>query len=113
MNKSVLCNKSNNRGGVKRYKLWWYLALGVLVFAYSCKQTNNGGEQNPTTSDDVTITIQGDEGVIINKLNTIKVKKSLNLMWKDIKRLAEATITIKENKEIKEWRLKETQRGRY
>ena len=107
MNKSVLCNKSNNRGGVKRYKLWWYLALGVLVFAYSCKQTNNGGEQNPTTSDDVTITIQGDEGVIINKLNTIKVKKSLNLMWKDIKRLAEATITIKENKEIKEWRLKD------
>ena len=77
------------------------------MFAYSCKQTNNGGEQNPTTSDDVTITIQGDEGVIINKLNTIKVKKSLNLMWKDIKRLAEATITIKENKEIKEWRLKD------
>ena len=77
------------------------------MFAYSCKQANNGGEQNPTTSDDVTITIQGDEGVIVNKLNTIKVKKSLNLTWKDIKQKAVEKITTKENKEIKEWRLKD------
>ena len=94
-------------GGVKRYKLWLYLALGTLVFAFSCKQANNGGEQKPTTSDDVTITIQGDEGVIVNKLNTIKVKKSLNLTWKDIKQKAVEKITTKENKEIKEWRLKD------
>ena len=94
-------------GGVKRYKLWLYLALGTLVFAFSCKQANNGGEQKPTTSDDVTITIQGDEGVIVNKLNTIKVKKSLNLTWKDIKQKAVEKITTKKNKEIKEWRLKD------
>ena len=67
--------------GVKRYKLWLYLALGALVFAFSCKQANNTGEQKPAISDDVTITIQGDEGVIVNKLNTIKVNKSLNPTW--------------------------------
>jgi len=84
-----------------------YLALGALVFAFSCKQANNGGVQKPTISDEITITVSGDEGVTVNKLNIIKVKKSLNLTWKDIKKSAEATITTKENKEIKEWRLKD------
>ena len=35
--------KNNNRGGVKRRKLWWCLALGVLVLAIGCKQVSNGG----------------------------------------------------------------------
>jgi len=107
MNESALYNKSNTLKRGYHNTLWWCLALGALVFAYSCKQANNGGEQNPTTSDDVTITIQGDEGVIVNKLNTIKVKKSLNLTWKDIKQKVVEKITTKENKEIKEWRIKD------
>ncbi len=82
------------------------------MFATGCKQANNSGGQKPAISDEITITVSGDEGVIVNKLNTIKVKKSLNLTWKDIKRSAETTITIKENKEIKEWRLKDA-KGQY
>ena len=51
--------------GVHRNKLWLYLALGVLVFAYSCKQANNTEEQNqnnPTKSNEITIIVKGDEG---------------------------------------------------
>ena len=77
------------------------------MFAFSCKQANNAGEQKPAISDEITITVKGDEGVIVSKLNTIKIKKSLNLTWKDIKQKAVEKITTKENKEIKEWRLKD------
>ena len=106
MKENVL-HKSNNRGGVHYSKLWWCLALGALVFAFSCKQANNSGGHEPAISDEITITINGDEGVIVSKLNTIKVKKSLNLTWKDIKQKAVEKITTKENKEIKEWRIKD------
>ena len=75
------------------------------MFAIGCKQANNGGEQNPTTSDDVTITVKGDEGVIIKDPKTIKTKKSST--WKDIKQKATEKIKTKENKEIKEWRIKD------
>ncbi|MGP1521364.1 MAG: leucine-rich repeat domain-containing protein, partial [Treponema sp.] len=80
------------------------------MFAFSCKQANNAGEQKPDApieSNEIIITVKGDDGVIVSKLNTIKVKKSLNLTWKDIKQKAIEKITTKENKEIKEWRLKD------
>ena len=95
-------------GGVKCHKLWWHLVLGALLFAYSCKQANNDEGQKPTISDEITIALSGDAGIIVNKSNIIKVKESLNLTWKDIKRTAEATITTKQNREIKEWRIKDS-----
>ena len=94
-------------GGVHRNKLWLCLALGALTFAYSCKQANSGGGIEPIPSNEITITVKGDDGVIVNKLNTIKVNKSLNLTWKDIKRTAESIITFPNDKEIKEWRIKD------
>ncbi|MGP1438684.1 MAG: leucine-rich repeat protein [Treponema sp.] len=76
------------------------------MFAIACKQASNSEKQKPTELKEITITVKGDEGVTVNKLNTIKIKKSLNLTWKDIKNLAEATLTLKGNKDIKEWRIK-------
>ena len=75
------------------------------MFAYSCKQANNGGGHEPAISDEITITVKGDDGVIVNKLNTIKIKKSST--WKSVKQKAVEKITTKENKEIKEWRIKD------
>ena len=94
----------NNITGVHASKLWWCLALGVLLFSISCKQVN-GDEKiqekpTPTSSNEVAITVKGDEGVTVNKLNTIKIKKSS--VWKEIKQKAVEKIKTKENKEIKE-----------
>jgi len=75
------------------------------MFAIGCKQASNSGGQKPAISDEITITVSGDDGVIVNKSNTIKVKKSST--WKDIKQKAVEKITTKENKEIKEWRIKD------
>ena len=72
------------------------LCLLLVIFAISCKQTNLSDEV-------ISITIKGDSNCIINKLNIVKIQKGF--AWKDIKKIAEATITVKENKEIKEWRL--------
>ena len=77
------------------------------MFANSCKQASGGYEQGIVETDEITITVKGDEGVEVNKLNTIKIKKSLNLKWKDIKRSAEASLTLKQNKKVKEWRIKD------
>ena len=80
------------------------------MFAYSCKQANDGdlGQEKPTPtpSNEVTITVQGDDGVIVKTPNTIKFRK--NSIWKDIKQKAIEKITTKENKEIKEWRIKDS-----
>ena len=72
------------------------LCLLLVIFAISCKQTNLSDEV-------ISITVKGDSNCIINKLNIVKIQKGF--AWKDIKKIAEATITVKENKEIKEWRL--------
>ena len=72
------------------------LCLFLVIFAISCKQTNLSDEV-------ISITVTGDSNCIINKLNIVKIQKGF--AWKDIKKIAEATITVKENKEIKEWRL--------
>ena len=108
MKESVL-HKNNIGGGVHRNKLWLCLALGVLVLAIGCKQVNDGGQNpsDPIESNEVTITVKGDDGVTVNKSNTIKIKKNLNLTWKDIRKLAEAKLILKENFEIKEWRIKD------
>ena len=42
--------------------------LALLVFAYSCKQVNNGGGQSGQ-SNEITITVKADEGV------TVKLRK--------------------------------------
>jgi len=79
------------------------------VFAFSCKQANDGdlGQEKPTPtpSNEVTITVQGDDGVIIKTPNTIKFRK--NSTWKEIKEKIINKITTKKDKEIKEWRLKD------
>lgn len=107
MSKFIL-RKNNIRRGCT--KLWWCLALGVLVFAISCKQGNSGGRQekpNPPPSDEITITVSGDEGVVVKASNAFKFKKKST--WKEIKEKAIDKITSKNNKEIKEWRLKDAQ----
>jgi len=96
-------HKSNNRE-VHYIKLWWCLALGVLVFAFSCKQANNSGGHEPAISDEVTITVKGDDGVTVNKLNTIKIKKKS--AWKDIRQKAIEKITTKKTKKSKNGELK-------
>ena len=76
------------------------------MFAIGCKQVSNGEGQNPDSpieTNEITIAVNGDEGVEVKKPNSFKVKKSST--WKDIKKLAEARLKLKENKEIKEWRL--------
>ena len=76
------------------------------MFAIGCKQVNNGGGQNPDSpieTNEITITVNGDEGVEVKKPNSFKIKKSST--WKDIKQRAIEKIKPKENKEIKEWRL--------
>ena len=79
------------------------------MFAFSCKQSKGGGEQKPTPtqtpSNEITITVKGDTACTISKLNEIKIKKSLNLTWKEIRILASSIITLPKNKEIKEWRI--------
>ncbi len=78
------------------------------MFAFSCKQANSGEGQKPDApieTNEVTITVKGDEGVIIKDSKTIKTKKSST--WKDIKQKAIEKIKTKENKEIKEWRIKD------
>ena len=78
------------------------------MFAIGCKQVNNGGGQNPDSpieTNEITITVNGDEGVEVKNPNSFKVKKSST--WKDIKQKAIEKIKTKENKEIKEWRLKD------
>ena len=103
--KDFCLNKSNNMNWVYTYKLWWCLALGMTVFAFGCKQANDIKEPKLTISDEITINVKGDESVIVKNPNIIKIKKSLNLKWKEIKTLAEAKITLKENQKIKEWRV--------
>ena len=78
------------------------------MFAIGCKQTNNNEGQrldNPKPSNEITIKVKGDEGVKIKEPFSFKVKKSST--WKDIKQKAIDRITTKENKEIKEWRVKD------
>ena len=57
------------------------------MFAIGCKQVNNGGGgQNPDSpieTNEITITVNGDEGVEVKKPNSFKIKKSST--WKDIK----------------------------
>ena len=104
MKKNVL-HKNNSRERIHYSKLWWCLALGAFLFTFSCKQANTGRGHEPTISDEIIITVSGDVGITVNTLNTIKVKKSST--WKDIKQKAIEKITTKEDKEIKEWRIKD------
>lgn len=107
MDKFVLY-KDNNRAGVHVSKLLCILALGFLVFAFSCKQANNNEGENPDpiNSDEITIMVKGDQYVEIKTPNSFKVKK--NEKWKDFKQEAIDKVIVKDNsKEIKEWRIKD------
>ena len=72
------------------------LKENTTVFALS-KQI---GAPAPET---VTITVKGDEGIIVTAENTLKVDK--NSKWKDLKEAAKKKITLKNNYEFVEWRL--------
>ena len=99
MKKNVL--HKNNIELAEHCKLWLCLALGALVLAVGCKQAN--GRQSE--SNEMTIIVKGDAGVEVKEPNSFKVKKSSS--WKSIKQKAIEKITTKENKEIKEWRIKD------
>jgi len=77
----------------------------VFLFTFSCKQANNGKkpEPAPEPSNEITITVKGDVGLEVKKPNSFNVKK--NSIWKGIKQTAKEKITLKENQEIKEWRV--------
>jgi len=92
-------------GGYLLAKLCWGLALASLLFAFGCKQANNGKKNHPvpTPQADVVITVKGDEGISLKSPNTFKVKR--NSTWKDVRDNAKSKIIPKENKDIKEWRL--------
>ena len=72
------------------------LKENTTVFALS-KQI---GAPAPET---VTITVKGDEGIIVTAENTLKVDK--NSKWQDLKEAAKKKITLKNNYEFVEWRL--------
>jgi len=92
-------------GGDLIAKLLMCLVLGTLLFTLGCKQSNTKDKPKPILSNEITITVQGDSNCTVAKLNEIKVKKNLNLTWKEIKLLASSIITLAKDKEIKEWRL--------
>ena len=72
--------------------------LSVLfLFILGCK--NNVSN----TSNDIRITIAGDEGIIVASQNVIEAKQ--NTRWKDIKSKANKTITLKDDYDFLEWRL--------
>ena len=77
------------------------------MFANSCRQANNGykNQTKPTETNEITITVEGDAGVEIKKTNSFKEKKGIT--WNEIKEKAINKIITKQNKEIKEWRLKD------
>ncbi|UTC64283.1 hypothetical protein E4O00_10690 [Treponema sp. OMZ 788] len=68
----------------------------TTVFAVS----KQNGDPEPET---VGITVLGDEGVELAVENTFKADK--NVEWQNIKAAATGKITVKENCELKEWRL--------
>ena len=85
--------------------LFWSSALISLVFVFSCKQTNGGGGNEPTPSNEITITVQGDDGLVVATSNSFKVQKGQS--WQDFKDKATKKITTKNGKDIKEWRIKD------
>ena len=87
------------------YKLWCYLALATILFAFGCKQTKGGETPLPAPSNEITITVKGDDGLIVktpNKVNAVK-----NDTWGKIKEKAIEKITKKDNFEIAEWKIKD------
>lgn len=92
--------KNRGAGGIHNKPLLC-LALLALVFAYSCKQGNDGGGQSGQTNK-ITITVKADEGVTVKEPSSFEVKKSS--AWKDFKKTAIEKITLKD-REIKEWRV--------
>ena len=55
------------------------------------------------TRDSITITVEGDENVILGSPKTVNVAKGAK--WAEIKTQAEEKVKAKENFEIKEWHL--------
>ena len=93
-------------GGDLTCKLWCYLALATILFAFSCKQPKGGDEQKPTpTPTEITITVKGDNGLTVKTPNTVKAAK--NDTWGKIKEKAIEKITKKDNFEIAEWKIKD------
>ena len=69
----------------------------LFLFIFGCK--NNVSN----TSNDIRITIAGDEGIIVASQNVIEAKQ--NTQWKDIKPKANKKITLNNDYDFLEWRL--------
>jgi len=103
-NKSGLNNNIVTRG----YKFILFCLAVVGIFVVSCKQNNSTktkGKDNkivePAKSE-VAIMVDADEGAVVDEKPVFTVKKGET--WQAIKDLAEKKITLKQNKQIKEWR---------
>ena len=101
---SLHYNKCNIKMRYKSIRFLLCLALGVLLFSFGCKQASKGEKGKPIPSNEITITVKGDAGLIVKTPNTFKVKKSSS--WQEVKKLAKSKVGLKENRNIKEWRLK-------
>ena len=100
----ILC-KNNVLKREHSNSLLCFLTLMVATFTFSCKQISGGGEVNPTPSNEITITVQGDDGVNVVSANTFPVAKGSK--WADIKTKAEEKATAKLNFAIINWHLKD------
>ena len=84
-------------------KVLQYLIFMSTISFFGCNQklVPQLKDKNLNEYTEVTITVNGDEGVDIKAINTFTIKK--NLEWKDVKHLAQAIITLKENLKFDEW----------
>ena len=101
----IYSNKYNIWEGNLMRKLWCYLVLATILFAFGCEQPNNDEKGKTTPSNKITITVNGDEGITVKTPNTFKIEKGST--WQNIKQKAIDKVTEKENKEIQEWRVKD------
>ncbi|MGP1438864.1 MAG: hypothetical protein ACTTKH_07320 [Treponema sp.] len=90
-----------NRNEYKSFRLLFSLVLIGLLFAFGCKQNNNGTKQQYEPSNEITITIKGDSNLTVETPYTFKANR--NDAWKKIKEVAGKKITAKDNFQIQEW----------
>lgn len=69
------------------------------MFVYSCNQNNGGGG----ASNEITITVAGDDGIALADAKTFVAKKGDK--WSVLKAKATEKATPKDGKEMKEWRM--------
>lgn len=80
---------------VLKNKFLTSLLLGIVLFAFGCK---NRGNQ----STDFFLTVRGDENVVLRSYEAIKLKKGTE--WRNIKQIATSTLVL-DRISVKEWRI--------